>query len=81
MRTLQLRFLMPIFAGWVNRSRQDVVEHFREENRALREQRGGKRLSFTDSGRRRLASKAEATGRKRLFEIGTLVMDDKILAS
>ncbi len=44
MNTLQLEFLMLIFAGWVNRRQQGVIEYLREEeaaelpsNRALRE--------------------------------------------
>jgi len=64
MHTLQLQFLMLIFAGWVNRSQQDVIEYLQEENRVLREQLGGKRSLFTDGQRRRLAAKAKAIGRK-----------------
>ncbi len=44
MSTLQLEFLMLIFAGWVNRSQQDVIEYLQEENRVLREQLSGQRL-------------------------------------
>ena len=73
MNTLQLRFLMLIFAGWVNRSQQNLIEYLQEENRVLREHVGGRRLRFTDGQRRRLAAKAEAISRKGLFEIGTLV--------
>jgi hypothetical protein len=51
---------MLIFAGWLNRSQQDVIEYLQEENRVLREQLGGKRLRFTDGQRRRLAVKAKA---------------------
>ncbi len=79
MHTLQLQFLMLIFAGWVNRSQQDVIEYLQEENRVLREQLRGKRLLFTNGQRRRLAAKAKAIGRKRLFEIGTLVTPDTLL--
>ena len=79
MNTLQLEFLMLIFAGWVNRSQQDVIEYLQEENRVLREQLGGKRLPFTDRQRRRLAAKAKAIGRKGLFEISTLVTPDTLL--
>ncbi len=50
---------MLIFAGWVNRHQQDVIEYLQEENRALREQLGGKRLRFSDQQRRRLAAKAK----------------------
>ena len=64
---------MLIFAGWVNRSQQTVIEYLQEENRVLREQLGGKRLLFTDRQRRRLATKARAIGRNGLFEISTLV--------
>jgi transposase InsO family protein len=69
---------MLIFAGWVNQHQQDVIEYLQEENRALREQLGEKRLRFTDRQRRRLAVKAKAIGRKRLFEIGTLVTPDTL---
>jgi hypothetical protein len=48
MNAPQLQFLMLIFAGWVNRHQQDVIEYLQEENRALREQLRGKRLRFTD---------------------------------
>ena len=65
MNTLQLQFLMLIFAGWVNRSQQDVIEYLQAENRVLRQHLGGKRLLFTDSQRRRLAAKAKAIGQKR----------------
>jgi putative transposase len=79
MHTLQLQFLMLIFAGWVNRRQQDVIEYLQEENRVLREQLGGRRLLFTDGQRRRLAAKAKTIGRKGLFEIGTLVTPDTLL--
>ena len=59
MNAPQLEFLMLLFAGWVNRHQQDVIEYLQEENRALREQLGGKRLRFTDLQRRRLAVKAK----------------------
>jgi transposase InsO family protein len=79
MNALPLQFLMLIFAGWVNRHQQDVIEYLQEENRALREQLGGKRLRFTDQQRRRLAAKAKKVGRKGLFEIETLVTPDTLL--
>jgi hypothetical protein len=74
-----LQFLLMLFAGWVNRHQQDVIEYLQAENRALREQLGGKRLRFTDQQRRRLAVKAKAVGRKRLFELDTLVTPDTLL--
>jgi hypothetical protein len=69
MNTLQLQFLMLIFAGWVNRNQQDVIEYLQEENRGLREQLGEKCLLFTDGQRRRLAAKAKAIGRNTIKRI------------
>ncbi len=65
MNAPQLQFLMLTFAGWVNRTQQNVIEYLQEENRGLRKQLGGKRLRFTDRQRRRFAAKA--IGRKGLF--------------
>ncbi len=48
MNAPQLQFLMLLFAGWVNRHQQEVIEYLQEENRALREQLRGTRLRFTD---------------------------------
>jgi transposase InsO family protein len=79
MNALPIQFLMLIFAGWVNRHQQDVIEYLQEENRALGEQLGGKRLRFTDQQRRRLAAKAKKVGRKGLFQIETLVTPDTLL--
>jgi transposase InsO family protein len=78
MNRLQLQFLMLTFAGWVNRSQQDVIEYLQEENRVLREQLGGKRLRFTDQQRRRLAAKAKSISRKGLLEVGALVTPDTL---
>ena len=65
------------FAGWVNRSQQDVIEYLKEENRVLREQLGARRLRFTDDQRRRLAAKALC--RDNLEEIADLVTPDTLL--
>ncbi len=79
MTALQLQLLMMFFAGWVNRSQQDVIEYLQAENRVLREQLGDGRLLLTDGQRRRLARRAKAIGRKGLFEISTLVTPDTLL--
>ena len=79
MNKLQPRFLMLIFAGWVNRSQEEVIEYLQAENRVLREQLGGKRLLFTDGQRRRLAARAKVIGRHGLFEIGPLVTPDTLV--
>ena len=54
MNMLQLQLRMLILAGWVNLSRQDVIEYLREENQVLREQLGERRLlrSAASSGDR-----------------------------
>jgi putative transposase len=79
MNALPLQFLMLIFAGWVNRHQQDVIEYLQEENRALSSQLHGKRPQFTDQQRRRLALKAKRVGRRGLSEIDTLVTPDTLL--
>ena len=58
-----LQFLLATFAGWVNRHQAQVVEYIVEENRALKEQLGGRRLRLTDDQRRRLAAKGKILGR------------------
>ena len=73
----QLVLLM--FAGWLNRHQLDVIEYLQEENRVLKERLGGRRQSFTDAERCRLARKAHALGRKVLSELDTLVTPDALL--
>ena len=70
---------MLMFAGWVNRSQQQVIEYLQAENRVLREQVGRDRILFTDGQRRRLASKSKVFGRKELFALGTIVTPDTLL--
>src|SRR6266446_2228225 len=64
MLPLPIQFLQFILVGWVSRQQQDFIEYLKAENRALREQLGGKRLRFTDAQRRRLARKAKPLGRR-----------------
>ena len=54
-----LRFLLLVFAGWVNRHQQRVIEYLVEENRVLKEQMGDRRVRLNDDQRRRLAAKAK----------------------
>ena len=35
MSSFQLHFLLMIFAGWVNRRQQGVIEYLQEENRVV----------------------------------------------
>jgi hypothetical protein len=38
MMPLPLQFLLFLFAGWVSRHQQEMIEYLQEENRVLREQ-------------------------------------------
>ena len=75
-----LQFLLVALAGWINQQQRDVIDYLQEENRVLREQRGARRLRFSDDQRRRLAAKARTLGRRLLREIGTIVTPDSLLA-
>jgi transposase InsO family protein len=68
-----------VFAGWVNRHQQAVIEYLQAENQALREQLGNKPIRWTDAQRRRLAEKAKAIGRSALHQLGTVVTPDTLL--
>src|SRR3954469_5094871 len=74
------RFLLIAFSGWMNDRQLLLIDYFREENRVLREQLGGKRLRLTDDQRRRLAVRAIGLGRKALAELGTIVTPETLLA-
>ena len=74
------RFLLIAIAGWMNQHQRQMIEYLREENRVLREQLGGRRLSFTNDQRRRLAAKAKGLGRKVLSQVATLVTPETLLA-
>ena len=76
---LYLQFLLFVFAGWVNRHQQAVIEYLQAENQALREQLGNKRIRWTDAQRRRLAERAKAIGRSALHQLGTAVTPDTLL--
>ena len=74
-----LLMLLVIFAGWVNRHQQRVIEYLVEENRVLKEQVMGRRLRLTDDQRRRLAAKRRRLGRRVLRQVPTIVTPDTIL--
>ena len=76
-QTWQLYFL--VFAGWVSREQQELIEYLRTENQVLQEKLGKKRILLSDDQRRRLAVKGKILGRKRLGAIGTLFTPDTIL--
>jgi hypothetical protein len=74
-----LAFVVLLFAGWVNRQQQAVIDYLLEENRVLRTAHGARRLRLTDDQRRRLAVKGKVLGRRRLAGIVGIVTPDTIL--
>ncbi len=76
---LPLKFLVLMWAGWVNRAQQNAIDYLKEENRILREQVGNKRLRLTNAQRRRLAEKAKVVGRKALRDLACIITPDTLL--
>jgi putative transposase len=74
-----LQLLLLMFAGWVNRQQQEMIEYLQEENRILKGRLGDRRIRFTDAERRRLARKARVLGYKVLHAFETLVTPDTLL--
>jgi hypothetical protein len=74
-----LAFFFLLFAGWVNREQQAVIDYLLEENRVLRAVQHSRRLRLTDDQRRRLAVKGKVLGRRRLASIAGIVTPDTIL--
>jgi len=74
-----LAFVVLLFAGWVNRQQQAVIDYLLEENRVLRAAYGPRRLRLTDDQRRRVAVKGKVLGRGRLAGIVGIVTPDTIL--
>ena len=74
-----LAFFCLLFAGWVNRQQQAVIDYLLEENRVLRAAQGPRRLRLTDDQRCRLAVKGKILGRRRLATIAGIVTPDTIL--
>ena len=74
-----LAFVVLVFAGWVNRQQQQVIDYLRTENQILKEKLGKRRILLNDDQRRRLAVKAKVLGRKLLTQVGTLFTPDTLL--
>ncbi len=74
-----LQYLIAALALWLNRQQQDVIDYLTEENRMLKAKLGGRKLSFTDAERCRLAIRAKALGLRLLNQIDTLVTPDTLL--
>ena len=75
---LPLKFLLLMWAGWVNRAQQDAIDYLKEENRILREQMDNKRLRLNKAQKRRLAQKAKVVGRRERNHQG---LDNRLIES
>ena len=73
----QLFFM--VFASWVHREQQKIIEFYQAELEAVMKAQGKKRLLLTDDQRRLLAVKGKSLGRKALMELTTIVTPDTIL--
>lgn len=76
---LPLQFLAAWLAVWLSRVLQRQIDYLKEENRALKEQLGGRKLRLTDATRRRLAVLGKELGRKVLAEVATIATPETIL--
>jgi hypothetical protein len=56
MLPLPLQFLAAWLAVWLGRVLQRQIDYLKEENRALKEQLGDRKLRLTDATRRRVVS-------------------------
>ncbi len=74
-----LHVLTVLFAGWLNRHQQRVLDYLREENRILKAQLGRRKLRLSDADRARLAVRGVALGRKVLDEFASIVTPETIL--
>ena len=57
----------------MNQRQLQVIDYLREENRVLRDRRGGGRLRLDDQQRRRLAVKAKLLGQRVLAKVAAIV--------
>ena len=60
------QMLLLFLTGWLERREREALAYLIEENRLLRRQLRGRRLSPTDDDRRRLAARAYRLGRRML---------------
>ena len=61
------KLLIFIMAGWINRHRQEVIEHLRTENHVLKEKLGKRCILFNNDQRQRLAVKGKVLTRPSCF--------------
>ena len=73
------QLLLVVFASWVHREQQKVIEFYQAQLDALMKAQGKKRVLLTDDQRRLLAVKGKSLGRKALMELTTIVTPDTIM--
>src|SRR2546426_204422 len=69
---MMLHVLMAIVACWIRQHQDHVIAYLQKENHLLKAQLKGRRLTLTDTERRRLAVLAHPIDRKHLQEVATL---------
>jgi hypothetical protein len=74
-----LQFLIAMLAGRMQRHQQEVISYLREENCILKAQLGNRRLRFTDTECRRLATLAYPLVHKCLKQLVTLATPDTLM--
>jgi len=79
MKVKPIGMLPVMLAGWMNQHQQDVIEYLKEENKALREKFGKKRILLNDSQRMRLARLGKRLGRRVLADASCIFSPDIIL--
>jgi hypothetical protein len=67
-----LHALIAMLAYWLHRHQEHAITYLREENRLLKAKLEGRRLTLTDTERRRLAVLAHPIDRKRLKAVATI---------
>jgi transposase InsO family protein len=73
------QFCLMIFASWVHREQQKIIDFYQTQLKAVMDAQGKRRLPLTDDQRRLLAVKGKSLGRKALMELTTIVTPDTLL--
>jgi uncharacterized protein YbaR (Trm112 family) len=73
-----LQVLIAMLACWLHHHQEHTLAYLREENRLLKAKLKGRRLTLTDSERRRLAVLAHPITRQRLKETATSVVAETL---
>jgi hypothetical protein len=73
-----LQVLIALFAGWLNREQQKVIDYPSAENQVLSALRGKRPLRLNDDQRRGLSVKGVALGRALLATPATIVTSESV---